>query len=220
MSHARPRLGRHSLVLALAILLIGATGAEATTAEYSGDGNTLIVKDGGANASHDIQFRLSNDGTKDEIIDTQQFTSIPGDCTVVVANTWISCPGHSNLRVDVGSGSDDVTFVSQGFDCFNAYELNLGEGANTVNLSSDCGDVLTGPAIINSGSGPDVLTAGSQAFTINAGGGNDSLYASPGNDAVHGGDGDDRLFGYAGNDQLLGRGWRRPGKRRGRKRPR
>ena len=107
----------------------------ATTAEYSGDGSTLIIKDGGANASHDIQFRLSNDGTHDEIIDTQQFTSIPIDCDVIVANTWISCPGHTNLKVDLGSGNDDVTFVSQGFDCFNAYELNLGEGANTVNLS-------------------------------------------------------------------------------------
>ena len=115
---------------------------------------------GGDNAAHDIQFRLSNDATHDEIIDTVQFTSIPADCDVVVANTWISCPGHGNVQVDLGAGNDYVTFVSQGFDCFNAYELNLGEGANTVNLSSDCGDALTGPATINSGSGPDVLTRG------------------------------------------------------------
>ena len=123
-----------------------------------------------------------------------------------MATTWVSCPAHGNLKVDLGSGSDDVTFVSQGFDCFNAYELNLGEGTNTVNLSGDCGDALTGPATINSGAGPDVLTAGSQAFTFNAGGGNDSVYGSPGIDILHGGEGDDRLFGYAGNDQLLGEG--------------
>ena len=61
MSHARPRLGRHSLVLAIAMLLVGAASAHATTAEYSGDGNTLIITGGGANASHEIQFRLSND---------------------------------------------------------------------------------------------------------------------------------------------------------------
>jgi Ca2+-binding RTX toxin-like protein len=206
MSHARPRLGWHSLVLAIAILLVGAANANAGTIEYSGDGTTLIVK-GVDSASHDIQFRLSDDGLSDEILDTEQFTAIPGNCTVVVANTWISCPGHSNLKVDLGSGSDDVTFVSQGFDCFNAYELNLGEGANTVNLSGDCGATLTGPATINSGSGPDVLTAGSQGpITFNAGGGNDSVYASPGNDVLHGGDGADRLFGYAGSDQVLGEG--------------
>ena len=98
-----------------------------------------------------------------------------------------------------------MTFVSQGFDCFNAYELNLGDGDNTVNLSSDC-DAPLGPTTVNSGAGADVLTAGSQAFTFNAGGGNDSLYGSPGDDVLHGGEGDDRLFGTAGNDQLLAEG--------------
>ena len=121
-------------------------------------------------------------------------------------NAWISCPGSGNLQVDLLGGDDDVTFVSQGFDCFNLYELNLGDGANTLNLSGDCGPTLPGGATtVNSGSGPDVLTAGSQGpITFNAGGGNDSVYATPDNDVVHGGDGADRLFGYAGNDQVLG----------------
>ena len=44
------------------------------------------------------------------------------------------------MKVDLGAGNDDVTFVSQGYDCFNAYELNLGDGANTVNLSDQCAD--------------------------------------------------------------------------------
>ena len=204
MSLTRPRLARQSLVLAIAMLLVGAASAHATTATYSGDGSTLIIT-GGDNASHDIQFRLSNDQAHDEILDTVPFTEIPGDCTVVVANTWISCPGHSNVKVDLGAGNDGVTFVSQGFDCFNAYELNLGEGDNTVNLSSDCAAPL-GPTTVNSGAGADVLSAGSQAFTFNAGGGNDSLYGSPGDDVLHGGEGDDRLFGTAGNDQLLAEG--------------
>ena len=203
MSHTRPRLGRHAVVLAIAMLLAVPVGVQATTAHY--DGNTLVIT-GGDSASHDIQFRLSNDQTHDEILDTVPFTSIPNDCDVVVANTWISCPGHGNVKVDLAAGNDDVTFTSQGFDCFNAYELNLGEGTNTVNLSGDCGDVLTGPATVNSGSGPDVLTAGSQAVTFNAGGGNDSVYASPGNDVLHGGEGNDRLFGADGADQVLGEG--------------
>ena len=158
-------------------------------------------------ADHDIQFRLTGttQAPTDDILDTAEFTEIPGDCIVVNANNWIRCPGHDNLKVDLGSGDDDVTFVSQGYDCFSAYELNLGDGANTVNLSDQCADP-TGPTTVNAGAGPDVLTAGSQAFTFNAGGGNDSLYGSPGNDALHGGEGDDRLFGYEGSDQVLGEG--------------
>jgi Ca2+-binding RTX toxin-like protein len=201
MSHARPSLGRHSLVLAIAILLVGAASANATTVSFNG--GQLIVS-GVDSASHEIQFRFNAATPGDDILDSQPITA-PAEC-LHETDKWVHCPGSDKLKVDLGSGSDEVTFVSQGFDCFNAYELNLGDGANTVNLSSDCGDALTGPAIINSGSGPDVLTAGSQAFTINAGGGNDSVYASPGNDVVHGGDGADRLFGYAGGDQLLGEG--------------
>jgi Ca2+-binding RTX toxin-like protein len=202
MSQTRPRLGRHSLVLAMVVLLVGAGSADATTVSYNGD--TLVVT-GGDSSSHEIQFRFNAATPGDDILDNQAITA-PVDCVQVTAN-WVACPGHGNVKVDLGSGSDDVTFVSQGFDCFNAYELNLGEGANTVSLSSDCGPTLTGPASVSSGAGPDVLSAGSQGpFTFNAGGGNDSVYASPGDDVVHGGEGADRLFGYAGNDQVLGEG--------------
>jgi Ca2+-binding RTX toxin-like protein len=210
MSDTRPkqawpaRQGWQAIVLAIAMLLVGAVGAHATTVDYSGD--TLIVT-GGDNADHEIQFRLSADQAHDEILDTAGFTSIPADCTVVSSNTWISCPGHGNVKVDLGAGNDDITFTSQGFDCFNAYALNFGDGENTLNLSDSCGATLTGPATVTSGSGPDVLTAGSQGpITFNAGGGDDSVYAGPGDDALHGGEGADRLFGHAGHDQVLGEG--------------
>jgi Ca2+-binding RTX toxin-like protein len=212
MSHMRPRQGWparpawQAMVLAIAMLLVGAVGAHATTVNYSGDNTTLIVT-GVDNVDHDIQFRLSANQTADEILDTAGFTSIPADCTVVNSNTWISCPGHLNVKVDLGGGDDDVTFASQGFDCFNAYSLNLGDGANTLNLSDDCGATLAGLATVSSGSGPDVLTAGSQGpITFNAGGGDDSVYAGPGDDFLHGGEGADRLFGYEGSDQVLGEG--------------
>jgi len=200
MSHARPRLGRHSLVLAIVMLLVGAASAHATTVDI--DSGTLVVT-GEDNLNHEVQFRFDAGASADEVLDIQGITTTT--CTPETP-TKVVCPASGNLQVNLGGGDDDVTFVSQGFDCFNAYELNLGEGANTVNLSGDCGDVLTGPATINSGAGPDVLTAGSQAFTFNAGGGNDSVYGSPGIDTLHGGEGDDRLFGYGGNDQVLGEG--------------
>ena len=200
MSHARPRLGLHSLVLAIVMLLAGAVSAHATTVDVAS--GTLVVT-GGDNLNHELQFRLN--GGNDEVYDVHGITT----STCVNDGTMkVICPGSGNLQVNLGSGDDDVTFVSQGFDCFDAYELNLGDGANTLNLSGDCGPTLPGGATtVNAGSGPDVLTAGSQGpITFNAGGGNDSVYATPANDLIHGGEGDDRLFGYGGNDQVLGEG--------------
>lgn len=192
-----------ALALATAILSFGAVSAQATTVSYNGD--TLIVS-GGDNAAHDLQFRLSADLQSDHILDAAGIPSYPGDCAPQSSN-HIICPGHLELRVDLGAGNDDVTFTSQGYDCFNAYDLNLGDGANTVNLSGDCGPTLTGPATINSGSSPDVLTGGSQSpITFNAGGGDDSLYGAAGDDFLHGGEGADRLFGRDGSDQVLGEG--------------
>ena len=206
MSHARPRLGRHSLVLAIAMLLASAAGANATTAEYSG--STLIIKDGGANASHEIQFRLSDDATHDEIIDTVPFTSIPSDCDVVVANTWISCPGHLNVQVDLGSGNDFVTTAhSTNGDCFITSTFNLGEGANGNDMNTGCADAGA-TATINSGSGDDDLRGGSAStsVTINAGGGADTVNAMDGPTVIHGGEGNDGVFGGSGNDQVFGEG--------------
>ena len=107
-------------VLAIAGLLLSAAGAHATTVAYSGDNSTVIVT-GGDNAAHDIQFRLSADASADEILDTAGFTTYPEDCTVVVnvPTTWISRPGHDNVKVDLGAGNDDVTFDGPNFDCFN-----------------------------------------------------------------------------------------------------
>ena len=206
MSHARPRLGRHSLVLAIAMLLASAAGANATTAEYSG--STLIIKDGGANASHEIQFRLSDDATHDEIIDTVPFTSIPSDCDVVVANTWISCPGHLNVQVDLGSGNDFVTTAhSTNGDCFITSTFNLGEGANGNDMNTGCADAGA-TATINSGSGDDDLRGGSAStsVTINAGGGADTVNGMDGPTVIHGGEGNDGVFGGSGNDQVFGEG--------------
>ena len=203
MSHSRPRLGQYSLVLAIVMLLVGAVGADAETiVTFSGVGEERPPSTPRMTTlDHELQFRINVGRAL-----TRSRQPVDRGCWLRTRTPPPMLPRAHKLKVDLGSADDDVTFVSQGFDCFNAYELNLGEGANTVNLSWDCGDVLRGPAIINSGGGPDVLTAGSQAFTFNAGGGNDSLYASPGNDVMHGGDGADRLFGYAGNDQVLGEG--------------
>lgn len=193
---------RCAMVLAVAMLLAGAAGAQATTVDY--DGDTVVVT-GGDNASHSVQFRISSDGQFDQILDSVAFTSAPVDCTVETVNKLV-CPAHGNVKVDLGAGNDSIRFNSQGFDCFNAYELNLGDGTNELGLSDQCGPTLTGPATANSGSGDDTLTVGSQAITLNAGGGNDVLRGGQGDDVIHAGDGADTMYGGDGNDQLFGDG--------------
>jgi len=181
------------------MVLAGAASARATTVDVH-DG-TLVVT-GGDSASHEIRFRLSADQAADEVLDNQPITTTT--CTPETT-TKVVCPGSGNVKVDLGGGDDDVSFVGEGFDCFFAYELNLGDGANELYLSNDCQDPLTGPATVNAGSAPDILTGGSQGpFTFNAGGGNDSVYATPGDDNVHGGAGDDRLQGANGSDRIDG----------------
>jgi Ca2+-binding RTX toxin-like protein len=196
------------LLVSFAALAWGGAGtAWATTVDYSGDGSTLIVS-GGDNAAHDIQFRLSADLAHDQILDTSVIDPIPLDCVYndVDVHKWVICPAHLNVQVDLGAGNDGVTFVSQGFDCFNGYVLNLGDGANTLNLSGGCPTAPDDTASVTSGSGPDTLTAGNQGATFSAGGGDDNLYGGSGNDVLHGGDANDRIFGGPGNDQVLGEG--------------
>src|SRR5687767_8524276 len=107
------------LLLSCALLVAAGPGvASATTVDYGTDGLTLTVN-GVDGADHEIQFRLSGDATRDHILDTAGFTSVPVDCVFESADTWISCPGKNKVRVDLGGGDDDVTFASQGFDCFD-----------------------------------------------------------------------------------------------------
>jgi len=183
-----------------------ASPAAASTVAYSGDASTVIVT-GGDSANHNIQFRLSADAAHDEIIDTAGFTLIPVDCTVINSPTWISCPAHTNVQLDLGAGNDDVTFGGSNFDCFNVYTLNLGDGDNTLHLYDACPTAPAETATVTSGSGADTLSIGNQsASTVTAGDGADFVSGGSGNDVLHGGEGNDRVYGGAGNDQALGEG--------------
>jgi Ca2+-binding RTX toxin-like protein len=204
MSHARPRLGRHSFVLAMAILLaLGAAAPAAMAGSVSYDGATLVYT-AGDNGDHIVQFRLDSTGFNDEIYDNEDFESFPDDCDYTgVLNTSIVCPGHANVRVVMGSGNDDVTTV---LDCFDNYDINLGDGANDNDMNTGCSTPAT--ATINSGSGDDDLRGGSAstAVTINAGGGADNVNGMDGPTIIHGGEGNDGVFGGSSNDQVFGEG--------------
>ncbi len=196
-----------TILRALAVLLVaiaaqGAATANATTVAFSDDNRTLIV-DGDDNAKHEIQFRLSADQASDVVIDTAGFTEIPAACTYS-DSTMISCPAHDEVAVVLGPGNDTVNFEA---DCFAGYDVDLGDGANTVLLGKMTLCPQDVPVEVVSGSGPDSLTAGSQGpVTFFSGGGDDDVRGGAGGDVLHGGEGADRLFGYEGDDQLLGEG--------------
>jgi Ca2+-binding RTX toxin-like protein len=187
-------------LLALGAFLFLAASASAGTLSY--DGDTLVFT-AGDNLDHQVQFRLSDDGASDEVIDIQTIASAPGDCFYVVDPTWVSCPGHAQMRAELGAGNDAV-FIAR--DCFTGYVINLGDGANENDFSTGCPVAAT--ATVTSGSGDDMLRGGpvGTATTIVAGGGADDVIGGDGNDAIHGGDGADELDGNAGNDQVLGEG--------------
>ncbi|MDQ1712529.1 MAG: hypothetical protein QOE45_1979, partial [Frankiaceae bacterium] len=162
------RTRRRSAVVLLALaafLLLAASASAAGTLTYDGDTLVFTTSD---NLNHDVQFRLSDDGNNDEIIDIQTIASAPGDCFYVVDPTWVSCPGHAGVRADFGAGNDSVTTAR---DCFTSYTFNLGDGANDNDFNSACPDTAT--ATVNSGSGDDTLRGGSAgtSTTLNAGGG-------------------------------------------------
>lgn len=207
MSHARPRLGLHSLVLAIAILAIGIWAPTAVAGTITYDGDTVVFT-GGDNLDHQVQFRFNSSTGADEIIDTQAIASAPGDCSYVVDPTWVSCPGHSNMRVELLGGNDSVTTAHSAMgDCFLTYTINLGEGTNSNDMNTGCADPGA-TATINSGSGDDNLRGGSAstAVTINSGGGADTVNGMDGPTVIHGGEGNDGVFGGAGNDQVFGEG--------------
>jgi Ca2+-binding RTX toxin-like protein len=197
----RPRRtsAARTITSAIATLLaVGACAPAAMAGAVTYDG-AAIVFTGGDNLNHEVQFRYDASTGRDHVLDSQVITSTPGDCQYEVQYTWISCPGHTEMRVVLGSGNDGVTTT---LDCFDAYTINLGEGTNNSRLSDDCAPGA--PATIASGSGQDNLGGGAADTTFFAGGGDDNVNGWAGNDVIHGGDGADGVFGNGGNDQVYG----------------
>lgn len=205
MSYARPKLGRHSLALAIAMVMaLGAAAPAAMAGTVSFDGDTLVFT-AVDNLDHDLRVWFI--GGNDEIIDSQPFTYPTPECAPSSTTTGISCSPHSNLRVELGSGNDSVTTAHSTWgDCFLTYTINLGDGANDNAMNTGCTDAAT--ATINAGSGDDDLRGGSAstAVTIFGGGGADNLNGMDGPTVIHGGEGNDGVFGGSSNDQVFGEG--------------
>jgi len=189
-----------------ASMALGASTALAGTVTYDG---SAVVFTGGDNLDHELQFRFDPATGRDHVIDSQAITSAPGDCQYEGTTTRVSCPGHADVRIELGGGRDRVYFngtSSEEGDCFNSYVINLGDGSNENTMYAACGPAATGT--ITAGSGNDTLRGGSAStrMTINAGGGNDTVDGGEGVDVIHGGEGADGVFGTGGDDQAYGEG--------------
>lgn len=192
--------------LFVACMALGASTALAGTVSYDGD---AIVFSGGDNLNHELQFRYDPVTERDHVIDSQTITSFPGDCQYEGTATRVSCPGHVDVRVELGGGRDEVYFngtSSEEGDCFSSYVINLGEGSNENTMYPSCAPAAVGT--ITAGSGDDTLRGGSAStrMTINAGAGNDTVDGGEGVDVIHGGEGADGVFGTGGDDQVYGEG--------------
>ena len=84
--------------------------AQAGTVSYDG---AAIVFTGGDNLHHDVQFRYDEVFPgRDQVLDVQAITSFPAGCQYENgSSSWISCPPHTDVRVDLGAGDDNVNFA-------------------------------------------------------------------------------------------------------------
>jgi Ca2+-binding RTX toxin-like protein len=80
------------------------------------------------------------------------------------------------------------------------FEVNVGSGSDLVTFTSD----IPVPVTIRGGPGNDRLTGGGASDKIVGGSGHDLLVGRRGDDWIFGGPGRDRLVGGPGNDQLRG----------------
>ena len=189
---------------------LGASTAVAGTVSF--EGNELVFT-GVDDGSHELRFWLNADPNFEDIIDSQPITEIPGECAWTDSTqNRVTCPASSEVRVELGGGSDSVSFGSgtaDAGDCFNSYALHLGDGGDSVSMNGDCPGAAT--ATVTAGSGNDSFRNGSPSTNMNidAGPGNDSTFtgdSGQGDDVIHGGEGDDTLSGDLGDDEVYGDG--------------
>ena len=195
---------RPLLVLALAVGIAGAAGADAmayTVTRIDG-GQTIVFR--GVNGE-DNTLTVTLDGGNYTFTDTTAtVTLVDPQCTQTGPNT-VTCPAAGVTRLEIRLGDlDDTAVVTP-----DTPSLMLGE---------EGGDDLTG------GGGQDQLDGGDGEDTLKGSAGNDEVNAEsvgvfldevaglrnqldggPGDDTMNGGGGQDTVQGGTGNDTI--RGW-------------
>jgi hypothetical protein len=185
--------------LVVALVLIGAGPADASSSiEFSDEHTLKVAGDGGDNH---VVIALVHNGFSfyDRISDSSGISTVPASCMVNDAYT-VDCPAMPDLVLDLGAGNDTVSMDE---DCFTITDVDLGEGDNSVRVPDCGGQIFT----VTAGGGRDTLTTeigSSLRIVARLGGANDELSGGAGGDTLIGGGGKDRISGGAGRDRLSG----------------
>jgi Ca2+-binding RTX toxin-like protein len=191
------RLNRGMLaaVAALAVGLLFAPGALASTVQVTG-GNTVRVTETG-NEVNRIGVSYAPGVDLYTVNDAAANLTPSGTCAAVDAHT-ATCPGAGITRISVDSGDrdDSIALDPVTIPSTVTEDLNGGSGNDSVHGANS-------PGTLRGGSGND-LVAGRGALIGDSG--NDALSGSPLADSLRGGNGRDLLDGGDGPDDIAGGG--------------
>ncbi|CAN7205389.1 cadherin-like domain-containing protein [Rhizobium sp. LjRoot258] len=213
----------------------GGNGTDTLTVNAPGDGvsvdlsSTTIVNvenltsvDGGSNDSYNQTLTVSatqwanfssidmNDGS--DVLNVK----VTGSMDI----SGMGTPGLDDIETGnlVGTTGDDaITLTGAQLNAMGNGSINLGGGADTINLMSTStvlnglgNSGLQGVELISAASANSGVTINlsnqSEAFTITGSSSNDTLTGGSGADAINGGAGSDTITGGGGGDTLTGGG--------------
>lgn len=108
-----------------------------------------------------------------------------------VSNSPFSITAFSTIKVNAGSGNDEIWLGSTAWGTGDIYDTSF--------------DVpVSKAAEVHGDAGNDTVYGTDQADTLEGEAGLDTLHGAAGNDTIRGEDDDDDLFGQSGNDVMYG----------------
>ena len=187
--------------------------AVSITVQTSGALNTTVQGDGFGSAAYGMEDVTVMGGAADD-----RFTLT---ANISNASALLSLDGGDGTDTFVGNlaGRPSIVLIDQGDGTsetnigtianFEAYELQLGQGTNTIGLGG--GDDKVSSAVggrdsIDGGGGDDTITTNSRAIMLEGGGGADTITAYQGADTILGGGGDDVIGANGANMTIDGGG--------------
>jgi Ca2+-binding RTX toxin-like protein len=201
MFHTRIKKTTIAATAVLALALIGAPGALASTVTVTG-GNTVRVLETGDQVN---QVTVTYDAGMDlyTVTDATADLTPSGTCFAVDAHS-ATCPGAgiTTISVDTDSRDDSIALDPSTIPNTVTQHLDGGSGNDRISGSNGPGsirgesgnDAVSGHGTVDGGSGNDTVTGTAAAENIRGGNGRDALNGGAGSDDIAGGGSTDTLF--------------------------